>query len=127
MPVVIGPKPTPARAPKAQSAKRATARLRSDATIPAIAAAGVLALVLVIYLYFRFVSPIHTVALPDRVKPLPGFADQYPYNTKQWQEEYKKGNAMFLSGVPRIAVPGGPGGGPAPAASGPNTTGGAPN
>jgi hypothetical protein len=43
--------------------------------------------------------------MPTKVKPLPGFSDQYPYNTKEWQDEYKRtGQPMFLSGVPPGAM-----------------------
>lgn len=46
---------------------------------------------------FRGTKPLTKVA------PLPGMRDVWPYNTKEWQENYKKtGQMPLLSGVPRF-------------------------
>lgn len=73
-----------------------------EASPKAIIVAGLVTLLFVavlIHLYVHpFVSPAKKI---DRVPPLPGFADQPPYNTREWQEAYKAGRATPISGVPR--------------------------
>jgi len=78
--------------------------------IPFIIAGGALVLLLILFLYHSFVNPLLPERAPSvtKVAPLPGFPDTPPYNTKEWQDAYNKGQASFISGVPpRMGPPGG--------------------
>ncbi len=90
----------PARKPAAESG-----------SIPPIVmiAAGAGLLLLFVALFHFFVRPlVPTDATPTitKVAPLPGFPDQPPYNTKEWQDARKAGRASFVSGIPPGPVPG---------------------
>ena len=114
-----------ARASGKQAATSSSANVKSSGksnrsseglSVKVVAAAGVLTLFLIVFLIHRFVHPFTSeTKLPTKVAPLPGMADTYPYNTKEWQEAYKKGKTTFLSGIPHLARPGtGGAGGAAP-------------
>jgi len=73
-----------------------------EISVKVVVVAGVLALLVIAFLYNTYINPfISPVQKIERVPPLPGFADQPPYNTKAWQEAYKAGRAGPISGVPR--------------------------
>ncbi len=77
-----------------------------------IGAAGVFTLLFIVFLFHNYVHPLtQQVNLPHKVAPLPGFADENPYNTKEWQDAYKQGRTGPVSGVPRYAIPGASGAG----------------
>jgi hypothetical protein len=87
---------------------------------PLIAAivAGILVLGLFVFLWRTYVStPTHPPM--TKVAPPPGFPDQWPYNTKEWQQQTNNGQlGGRLSGVPPIGQAGMTGT-PAPTAPGP--------
>jgi hypothetical protein len=62
----------------------------------------VVAVVFALFMYHAYVNPIFSnQKMPHKVAPMPGFADEYPYNTKEWQEAFKQGRTGYISGVPR--------------------------
>src|SRR5262249_27252541 len=66
----------------------------------------VVAILFALFMFNLYVHPfVSSVKIPHKVAPLPGMADEYPYNTKEWQEAYKQGRTTFLSGVPHMARP----------------------
>lgn len=74
-----------------------------EASPKVLIGAGVLLLILLVFLFHTYVSPIvPTDAAPKvtKVPPLPGMPDTFPYNTKEWQDAHKAGRASFISGVP---------------------------
>src|SRR5688500_17654370 len=68
--------------------------------LPAVIAAAFAALVLVVFLFHTYVSPLTPAraAGMERVAPPPGYPDIAPYNTKAWQQTAKPGSRM--PGVP---------------------------
>lgn len=74
-----------------------------EAPLKVIIAAGLFLVLLIAFLYHIFVNPIVNTRGEPKVtfvKPLPGFPDTPPYNTKEWQEAFKQGRASLISGVP---------------------------
>lgn len=74
-----------------------------EASIALIIGAGLLLVLFIAVLYHFFVNPIVNTRGEPKVtfvKPLPGFPDTPPYNTKEWQEAFKQGRASLISGIP---------------------------
>jgi hypothetical protein len=86
-----------------------------EASLALIIGAGLVLVLFLAVLYHFFVNPIvNTRGEPKvtYVKPLPGFPDTPPYNTKEWQEAFKQGRASLISGIPpNPRPPSGPSGG----------------
>jgi hypothetical protein len=113
MPTVMhrGDKPGPTQKPAGPSAaaNKKTSVGSSDTPnlLPKILIGGVVvAILFALFMYHQFVNPLVPGGRSlTKVAPLPGFRDEFPYNTKEWQEKYKAGKAGFVSGVPRMAGP----------------------
>ncbi|HZO90430.1 MAG TPA: hypothetical protein VFB38_19040 [Chthonomonadaceae bacterium] len=70
-------------------------------TMPLLIGAAVVVVLFMVFMYHSYVNPVVKPAtIVTKVPPLPGYPDLYPYNTKEWQEQAKKGRAPRLSGVP---------------------------
>ncbi len=91
---------TRAAAPKPSRSRTAPREI----SVQMVVAAGVVAFALILFLIHTYIHPFTSqVRIPHKVAPLPGMADQYPYNTKEWQDAYKAGRTTMLSGVPQFA------------------------
>lgn len=74
-------------------------------SVPLVIAGCVLAFLFVGYMFVHFViQPVPTVAV-TKLPPPPGFPDMEPYNTKEWQDKNKDGQANRLTGVPPVSNP----------------------
>ena len=68
--------------------------------LAAIIGAGLAALILILFLFHTYVSPLRPAQASgmEHVAPPPGYPDIAPYNTRAWQQTAKPGTRM--PGVP---------------------------
>lgn len=70
--------------------------------LPLVIGGVVIALLLFLFMYHTFISPLYGVGprRAERIAPPPGYPDVAPYNTREWQQHAKPGQRM--PGVPPI-------------------------
>ena len=95
MPQIVG---KPVSSPKSNKASNSDMPIWKLGLI----VAGVLSLLVVAAFVGKKAMSGDVAEAPTHVAPLPGFGDSFPFNTKEWQDKYKKGQVGLPSGVPGL-------------------------